>query len=497
MFACLRREPAGGGPAGVLDAIARACSPRVACLGADAVVFDVGGLSGILGAPADIAREVMRLAEGHGLVDVRLAIAGTMTVAWLLARATPGVTVVPGDAGTQAAAVSRLALSWLAALPDFGTPHSDRAAALGPRGSRRPPRRRARGRHFRLAPGPEAGVFGAAPPPLLPDVEAHLATLARWGLRTLGDVARLPRADLHARMGAPGVRLHQAARGEDPAPLVPDAEARRFVERLELDWPVDGLEPLSFVLARLCDALSASLERADRGAVGVTTRLTLVTREVHARALALPAPMRDARVLRTLVLLDLESHPPPAGIDVVEVEADVAPGRIVQGSLLARTLPSTEELATLLARLGALAGEGRVGAPARVDTHDDRVVSMTSFAPVERDAVPPGRAAPGDVSAPPRGRAPRLACRRFRLPVAVRVVVHRGLPARVLPAARGLPGGDVVAAAGPWRSSGHWWALDRTAWDRDEWDVEVAGGHLYRLSRDRASGGWVIEGAVD
>jgi hypothetical protein len=90
-----------------------------------------------------------------------------------------------------------------------------------------------------------------------------------------------------------------------------------------------------------------------------------------------------------------------------------------------------------------------------------------------------------------------MGLRRFRLPIAARVVADRGAPTRVWPAARHLPGGDVVTSAGPWRSSGHWWTFDGSAWDRDEWDVEVAGGVLYRLSRDRATGPWSVEGLVD
>jgi hypothetical protein len=113
--------------------------------------------------------------------------------------------------------------------------------------------------------------------------------------------------------------LHQAACGEPIASFVPAGEPVRFVERLELEYAIEGLEPLSFVLARLCESLSASLERADRGAVEVRLRLRLVTRAVHERTLHLPAPLRDARVVRTLILLDLESHPPPAAIDWVEV----------------------------------------------------------------------------------------------------------------------------------------------------------------------------------
>ena len=58
------------------------------------------------------------------------------------------------------------------------------------------------------------------------------------------------------------------------------------------------------------------------------------------RILHLPAAIRDSRVLRTLILLDLESHPPEAAIDIVEIDLAVTPGRIVQGALLTRSLPS-------------------------------------------------------------------------------------------------------------------------------------------------------------
>ncbi len=148
---------------------------------------------------------------------------------------------------------------------------------------------------------------------------------------------------------------------------------------MTLEWPIDGLEPLAFVLARQCERLSSALERADRGAVAIHTTLTLVTRETHARQSDLPAPLRDARVLRTLIVLDLESHPPPAAIDVVEVRLDVTPGRILQGSLLTWAVPTPEDLSTLLARLGALMGETRVGAPVCLDTHDARQVALKPF----------------------------------------------------------------------------------------------------------------------
>ena len=80
---------------------------------------------------------------------------------------------------------------------------------------------------------------------------------------------------------------------------------------LDLDWPIDGLEPLSFVLTRLLEPLSTRLERQDRGAAVLHVELGLVTPDaIHARHLQLPSPIRDVRTLRTLALLDLDAHPP-------------------------------------------------------------------------------------------------------------------------------------------------------------------------------------------
>jgi protein ImuB len=451
LVACLVRDEAGVNSAsGWLETLARACSPRVEPHGAEAVLFDAEGLSRVCGPPEIIARDVQALAASHS-VAVRVALAGTRTAAWLLAHARPGTTVVPS--GQERAALAALPVGWLGGVLTL-----DRAKE----GDR---------------------TKGEV------ECRAHLATFERWGLRTCGDVAALPRADLHARMGPMGVRLHQAACGEDSEPLAPADEPVPFADRLELEWPIDGLEPLSFVLSRQFDRLAPALERADRGAVAVTTRLTLTTCEVHERVLHLPAPMREARVLRTLVLLDLESHPPAAGIDVVEIRLDVTPGRILQGSLLDRSWPSPESVATLLARLGALMGESRVGAPVLLDTHDARQVTMKPF----RIKEGKGRLTAHGV----RREAEPVIFRRFPLPVSVHVVTERGVPVRVRCAVRDLSG-DVIERAGPWRMSGAWWVLDGSgAWDRDEWDVQLSGGVVCRLSRHRAGGTWDIERVLD
>ena len=201
--------------------------------------------------------------------------------------------------------------------------------------------------------------------------------MARWGLRTLGELAALPAADLSERLGQDGIRWQRLARGEDTGPLVPALEEEPFEASLELEWPIADLEPLSFVLTRLLDPLCQRLEHRDRGAASLHLRLRLVTRDLHLRSLQLPAPMRDPKVLRTLLLLDLESHPAPAGIDAVTLSIDPTPGRIVQESLLTRALPAPElDLDARRAPAGAhggrqvrIAGDGGLVPPRRV-RHD-------------------------------------------------------------------------------------------------------------------------------
>jgi protein ImuB len=466
-------------------AIARDFSPRIERRRGGTVVLDVSGLQRLFGDPRSIAEHLARAGAPQ------VAIAVSQTAAILLARAHRGVTVAAGD---PEAALHSVSLSILQQLVDETSPPSTsptpRTTDRGPRTTdhdQRPSRRVATRR---------VQTF---------DV------LQRWGLTTIGEFAALPAADLSARLGPAGIAHQRLARGLDPRPLIPDPGVRRFVESFELEWPIELLEPLSFVFARLLEPLAAALEAADRGGVALRLHLRLTDRTTYARTLGLPAPMRDPRVLRTLLLLDLESHPPPAAVDIVTIEIDPAPGRIVQYSLLERPVPSPETLATLMARLGALVGESRCGSPEILDTHrpDGWTMKPVSFA--ERVLPPEGasRILPATAgnqesdlftgsnggSYAGVGQARGLALRRFRPPIAARVAVERGRPARVAIDRRGMPGGVVRQAAGPWRSSGNWW--DGQRWNRDEWDVAFEDGAVCRIFQERNADGWFVEGIYD
>jgi protein ImuB len=452
-----------------LLAVARDFSPRIDTCGTREVVLDLAGLTRLFGDAKTIADELRQTAADRGL-RVRIAIAGTRTAARLLVRDRAGITIV--EAGNEPAALESLRIEL---LEIFGDAHIDESP-----------------RAHTLTPEPPSNPESRIPNPVS-------ITLRRWGLRTLGDLAALPPDEVAARLGQTGVAWQRLARGEDPVPLVPSVPDERFEQALDLEWPIEGLEPLSFVLARLMEPLSAHLERRDRGAAVLHVRLHLVTREVHERSLQLPAPMRDARTLRTLALLDLESHPPSAAIDRVVVAVDPTPGRVIQFSLLTRPLPSPEQLSTLMARLTALMGEGRCGSAITVDSWEPGAFEMRRFAP--RD----GREGRDWLE----GReGPVLAMRRFRFPVPARIRVEGGIPVRVIVDRRGLSGGKVEQYAGPWRTSGGWWMETSNepaepkprsgeGWDRDAWDVTLSDGATYRVFRERDTDAWFIEGVID
>ena len=483
-----------GAPPGVLAEVAREFSPRIEVCSPTEIVMDLSGLERLFGDARTIAEEVRRTAADRQL-RVRVAITGSRTASRLLVRHRAGLTIV--EPGKEATAVAPLPITLLA---DLSNPESRIPSLYVARDALSDSRR-------------------ADPESRIPDV---IATFRHWGLRTLGDLAALPADDLAARLGRQQTDWQRLARGEDSRPLVPAVPEERFEQSLDLEWPIEELEPLSFVLGRLMDQLEAHLEQRDRGAAVLHMRLHLIktdgtTREVHERSLQLPVAIRDARTLRTLALLDLESNPPPAAIDRVTVAVDPTPGRIVQFSLLTRPLPSPEQVSTLMARLHALMGETRCGSPALVDSWEPGAFAMKSFMPLDVNARHPNydtqrhRDTEAKISSD-ASKLPVVALRRFRHPIPIRVQTKHGQPTSVSIMRRDLSGGAVDSCAGPWRTSGAWWESRLPTpgsrvpdpgprvpdpWDRDEWDVALTDGSTYHLFRERHSDKWFLEGVVD
>ena len=189
----------------------------------------------------------------------------------------------------------------------------------------------ARVRRAEIAPSrPEALRAYLAPLPsallgLRPETAALPEPLERFGIRTLGELAALSRADLADRFGEAGPFARELARGRD-TPLLPRTAAERLEERLVLPESASG-QQLERALGLLIDRVLARRERRGRTlrAAVISARLveggTWRSRVTFREALADPRRMRLALVPRLAglpapaeaLLLRAEGFGPPSG----------------------------------------------------------------------------------------------------------------------------------------------------------------------------------------
>jgi protein ImuB len=322
--------------------------------------------------------------------------------------------------------------------------------------------------------GDEAKYLGSLPLTLLDPTPEMLETLERWGIRRFRDLAALPELGLAERLGPEGLRLHKLARGAGDRPLVPVQDPLHFAEEAELEYPVELREPLLFVLARMLSDLRARLTSYGLATNELRLRLKLENGGEHTRTLRFPVPMLDTKAFLKLLDLDLGAHPPPAPVVKVWLEAAPAKPRAAQTGLFIPLAPEPEKLELTLARLRGLVGEGNVGSPELLDTHRPGAFAMRGY---------------GEAETRRRAEA-AMVMRAIRPARAARVQMASGQPVHVQ--ADGVRG-HVTAAAGPWRTSGDWWTND--PWARDEWDVAMSDGALYRIYCER--GRWFVEGSYD
>lgn len=346
-----------------------------------------------------------------------------------------------------------------------------------------------------IVPDGEEAAF-LAPLPLArlaPDADLA-ATLERWGVRTVGDFAKLPQARIASRLGQRGRDLHATARGIDPQPLIPHEPPPVFHEGMNLEWPLVSLEPFLFVGRAALERLCQRLETCGFACARLEVVLRLEPEGNQTRSIALPAPTCDVKTLLTLVRLNLEETQPGAPVAGFTFLAYPDRPREAQLSLYGPAALSPDKLATTLARLFALLGPDRVGSPRPVDGHRPESFSLVPFAP------PP----PPDIRRTPRPGRGLLAVRVLRPAVALEVITEDTsdeAPSEIRALAseeekkRLKIEGHVKVAAGPWGLEEGWWTEDPTS--RDYWDVEIAGSGIYRIFRERSSGDWFADGVYD
>ncbi len=401
-----------------------AVSPRIADAEPGLVFVDVDGLDRLIGPEETIAVRLLRHARAVGL-DARVGIAATRATARVAARVGPAVHVIA--AGQEATALAGVSLMEL---------------------------------------------------PLAPEV---LATLARWGVETVGALATLPREGLTTRLGMAGLAAHDLACGRDTTPFRPYVPPPFWEEAQGVEWEIGELHVLTALLERVLARLCTRLVSAHLWTDAVDVRLGLADGSHDTRTVALACPMDAPLPILGLLVLDLERRPPRAPVIAAAVSAHVLVRRAAPGGLWQPATPAVRDLATALARLATLVGGHNVGTPLVCDSHRPDAVTLVAFDP-PADGTP--AADDGDVG---------LILRRLRPPRRVEVETEDDRPVRV----RGALGPEsrVTASAGPWRVSGEWW--DASRWARDEWDVTLANGTACRLAYEPLRAQWFLDGVYD
>ena len=413
-------------------------SPRVEDTADDCVLLDLCGMERLHGSAANMARELATRVSAAGL-ESHVAIAANPDSAMQAACGFAGITIIP--AGEEARRLGVLLLNVLLDSFELSPSRKNHSAAVRENEKLR---------------------------------ERMLDTLERWGVRDFRTLALLPEHALASRLGQAGARLQRLARGAEARTLTLCEPEFCFEEALELESPVEALEPLSFLLNRLLEQLCARLESRALAAHELNLRLQLEMRvgddetttaqelanshnvedrAIFERRLRLPVAMRDARIFLKLLQLDLASHPPGAPVLKLWISAQPAPPRTAQRGLFLPLTPEAEKLEITLARIISIVGEHRAGVPRLLDTNRPDAFAMERFAAPEESTDSP-------LTLSDATDSPLYALRIFRPARHLKVRIAEGRPVAIQstvgPDQVPLQG-KVLWSAGPWRCSGEWW----------------------------------------
>jgi protein ImuB len=335
-----------------------------------------------------------------------------------------------------------------------------------------------------ISQGEEADALAELPFTVLDPTEEQAATLAAWGMHTLGMLAALPEKDLVARMGQEGRRLWQLARGQRPHLFQPVEPPSALAEQMELDSPVELLDSLLFVAGAMLDQLIVRANARLVALAAVNLTLTLDRGGTHARTVRPALPTNDKQLWIRLLHLDLEAHPPHAAVLAVALDAEPGATSKVQLGLFSPQLPEASRLDVTLARIRAVVGEDNVGRAVLLDAHTPDAFRIEAFRVAEGEDVTTA------------STEPRAAVRQLRPAESVTVTLEAQRPMRFTFRGQSY---KVDRAYGPWLTGGDWW--QPTLWGHEQWDIVARAGDNSLLCcclvRDRMHSGWQMVSLYD
>lgn len=120
------------------------------------------------------------------------------------------------------------------------------------------------------------------------------ASLADYGVATIGQLAALPAATLRRRFGRHGLELAQRAAGVDQAPVVPTQAPKSIGHELTFDHDVTDPARLRRTLLDLAESVASRLRRHGMAAGGVQLKLRYEGFDTITRQVSLDHQVREA-----------------------------------------------------------------------------------------------------------------------------------------------------------------------------------------------------------
>jgi protein ImuB len=310
------------------------------------------------------------------------------------------------------------------------------------------------------------------------EVQRIIAILHTWGIRTLGQLAALEKEEVTLRLGPVAGKMWDRANGQSTRLLKLAPPAESFAEFFEFENEIETIEPLLFILRRFLQQFSLRLGALYLVAQELKLRITFNDKNFYEHLFKIPEPSNNVEVLFRMLHTHLENFTSEAPIIAVSLEVEPTKPGQQQFSLFETTLRDPAQLSETLARLIGLLGTNRVGTPTLEETHRPDAFRIEPFSwkfPNERSETPPARP---------------FALRRFRRPARATVLLEENKPVYLQSAE---VQGKVTERDGPFVFSGNWW--DAKAWERAEWDLELANGALCRSHA--VPDAWRLDGIYD
>ena len=313
---------------------------------------------------------------------------------------------------------------------------------------------------------------------LLVESDIHVA-LGRAGLKTIGDVAKLPSAPLAARFGEILPALLERLLGHEDVRITP----RRLLAVIETEArfaePIARTNDMLTTIARLVEEAAVTL--SERGVGGRRFSVALFRSDGHVARLSVETgqPVRDPAILDRLFRerIDALADPldPGFGYDMIRLAVHVVEPLAPEQLRLDGGKVADRELAALIDRLGTRLGRNCIRRFAPVDTHIPEQ-TVLEFPAVEMRKV-------GAWPNPEVGEPPLRPIHLFDPPHRIEVIaeVPDGPPRR-FKWRRNMH--EVARHEGPERIAAEWWMRrDNSGLTRDYYRVEDVRGRRYWLFR--------------